>query len=276
MRERPSNYSRNNLSIAGNHSVISSVASIYIEKVDPKEAFEKEFKKMEISVREIKAWINRTKDAISLLPKEPNTFNEIWATIDPERTRKLKQQVVLMQTLTEKSNKLTEENEPIVRDHFSDRRWQHVMNAKECNRELKKIERVLDGKIGNAAYQFKKLLPQLLREYWDSGKEVRKVLQTIQTRCEDEIPEDLENALDAMKDANRDEIKMAAVKEQTVYLKRMGDIFGKIQSNETQACRLDSVDLELLYKSNVRSLARRTRLLKLRINTPNTPNDVDT
>merc|ERR1712060_609750 len=98
-------YSRNNLNVRGKHSVLSSAASIYLE-VDPKEKFEEEFKNIEVSIRDMRVWINKTKDDIALLPRDPSSFDEIWATIDPDRTKQLKEQVILIEKLVEKSNAL--------------------------------------------------------------------------------------------------------------------------------------------------------------------------
>jgi len=235
------------------------------EEMTEKDRLDRELVKIGKKLVEMNSWIDETKEELSTLSSTPETFDEILATIEPERTRLVKQKFNELSQIAEKRKQLTEANETLIRESFQDRIWDLVARERECERNLKKVQKHSNDKIGMAAFQFKKNIPRCMSEYWDDAKSVRSVIEEAQRRLERDIPDGFETSQEAraaVKSAVKEEGQVNRLKDGISRLKRMGQILGKVKSTEALDCMYDSMDLEILQESISKKLAKRTDRIK--------------
>jgi len=230
----------------------------------PQETLDQQLKSLEKEIEKLEDWIEEARKEVALLPASPNTFDEILAVIEPERSTRVKQKFSEIQQLSQKRISLTEGNEVLIRKYFQDRIWKLVAAEKDCERNLKKIQKSANDKIGNAAFEFKKNMNRCMEEYWLTAKSTRNFLEILSRKCEEEIPvcfETVEKAQVAVKNSGRDEERLFSLMEDVKRLKRMGKILGNVKTPESLDCMYDSIDLEIMQDSVCEKLGHRTKLL---------------
>jgi len=217
-------------------------------EMDVNDKFEAAFSEIENRVKVLSDWIVETDYNLNSLPSTPSTLRGLLASIDPKRLKKVKLKLAKITELIEETDALIESNEELIRDSFSDRMWKLVSMEKDCDLQIRRIEKVLNNKLAMAAVQFKKFMPRLLKEYWKESKNVRDALESIQKRYSKVTPA-LRNSKGRydIREALQDEAKMKELKDMVDFLIRVGRIFGNIGTEETQDCLLDSYDLESIH-----------------------------
>jgi len=237
-----------------------------VEKLDIN-ILDQELTELEQQLEKMSYCIDEVRNEIGLLPATPETFNEILNMIEHEITGRVKQQFNEIHELAQKRNLLAEGNEVLIREHFQDRLWNLVAREKDCKRSLKKIQKSASDKIRNAAVSFKKNIGSLMRDYWREAKSTRNLMGTLSRKCEQEVPlrfDTVEKAQVAVKNSNRDEERLFSLMEDVARLKKMGQIFGKLEKQESLDCLYDSIELEFLQNTVCTKLGKRTKLLKFR------------
>jgi len=217
-------------------------------EMDVNDKFESEFTEIENKVKVLSDWIVETNYGLNSLPLTPSTLRGLLASIDPKRLKKVKLKLAKITELIEETDALIESNEELIRDSFSDRMWELVSMEKDCDLQIRRIEKVLNNKLAMAAVQFRKFMPRLLKEYWRESKNVRDAIESIQKRYSNvtTAPRNSKGRSD-IRQALQDEAKMKELKDMVDFLIRVGRIFGNIGTEETQDCLLDSYDLESIH-----------------------------
>jgi len=215
-------------------------------EMDVNDKFESGFTEIENSVKDLSDWIVETNNNLNSLPSAPSTLRGLLASIDPKRLKKVKLKLAKITELIEETDSLIESNEELIRDSFSDRMWELVSMEKECDLQIRRIEKVLNNKLAMAAVHFRKFMPRLLKEYWGDSKNVRDALESIQKRYSNATPapRNSKKGRSEIREALQDEAKMKELKDMVDFLIKVGRIFGNIGTEETQDCLLDSYDLE--------------------------------
>jgi len=227
---------------------------------DPKQQYNSMLLQIEEEIKNIRDWINNMKRNMSSLPESPSTFDEILATIEPQRTKKIKKKSSQITELIVKRNSLTKANSKLVQDHFLARVENIIALEKECERELKIIEQSSNSKISKAALQFKRNLPKLIDEYWVHAAGPRNILQDVIDKWSEPLPEEYRTvamAQSAYDEAIQDQKLVNKLKVKISWLKKMGRCIGKIKSQKAKSCLDDTVSLEKLYDSASRMMSRR-------------------
>merc|ERR1719233_894012 len=94
--------------------------------------FNSQICKLEAKITMIRDWTEKTNGDISNLPIKPSTFDEILATIEPQRTRKIEAKIKEVEQLIKERKALIESKSKIVKDQFSDRVKALVKLESEC------------------------------------------------------------------------------------------------------------------------------------------------
>jgi len=242
----------------------NSLRGIVNQSTDPREKYSSEIGKVETKLKIICDWIVDTRNDISALPNNPSTFEEILALIEPQKTKKIKEKLKEVTQLVEQRRALTNANATLVREHFTGKTEEIISLEKWCERELKKIEKISNDKIGQAAVQFKKNLPNLISRYWEEAKSSRKVIEAVKVICEDSVPERFDNlgvVRSSLEEIFAKESELTKLKDKVPHLKKMGSFIGKMRSSDAQDCLIDAMDLNSLYDYTTKNLAKRSELI---------------
>jgi len=227
--------------------------------------FDEDLQKLETRLDVINGWVADTKLELEKLPANPESFDDILATIEPERTKKVKKFRFELEQLQEKRNNVTEEHEEDAQvKKFSDRLFDIVAKERKVKAAIKSLEEASNNRIARAAFMFKKRIKQFIDEYWDEAKVCRVVLEKATKGCRRRLPKNLDsdNAKKLMAATVKDRATAEGEKAKVVKLSRLGSFIGKMRAEGAKDIKIDSADMKKLYESAINKLNKRIQELK--------------
>jgi len=227
--------------------------------------FDQDLTKIETRLKEISSWIEDSVKDLEKLPANPTSFDEILATIEPERTKKVKNLKFELTQLQERRNNLSEQHEVLSHmKKFQDRLFGAVHNERAVKNELKGLEEASNKRIGMAAFMFKKRIRNFIEEYWADAQVTRKALDTLQKRSGRRLPDNFD--LDRMvKQATDDRKTIEELETKVTRLARLGGFIGKMREEGAQDIQFDSMDMKKVYETTTEKINKRVKLLEEKV-----------
>jgi len=218
-----------------------------------------------VKVKNIYRWVVNTKANISSLNANSSTLNDNLATITSQRTKQIKEKLRELSQLIEKRKQLTNSSERFVQNAFLNRAENLLILEKECERELKNLEKDANHNQSKVAIHPEKDLPQFISEYWQQSRKFREIIQALQYKCDTPIParyKTIEEINASLEDALSTDEDLRKLEKQISHLKKMVDCIGKIHTAKTEDCLSDATDLEMIYSSVCKSSTKKTETIR--------------
>jgi len=224
--------------------------------------FDQDLTKIETRLKEISLWIEDSVKDLEKLPANPTSFDEILATIEPERTKKVKNLKFELTQLQERRDNLSEQHEVLShKKKYQDRLFGAVQNERAVKNELKGLEEASNKRIGMAAFMFKKRIRNFIEEYWADAQVTRKSLDTLQKRSGRRLPDNFD--VDRMlKQATDDRKTIEELETKVTRLARLGGFIGKMREEGAQDIQFDSMDMKKVYETAIDKINKRVKLLE--------------
>jgi len=227
--------------------------------------FDQDLTKIESRLQEISSWVEDSVLELEKLPANPTSFDEILATIEPERTKKVKNLKFELSQLQERRDNLSEQHEGLSHTKkFQDRLFGAVQNERAVKSELKALEEASNKRIGMAAFMFKKRIRNFIQEYWDDAQVTRKTLNTLQKRSGRRLPDNFD--VDRMlKGAIDDRKHIDELDTKVTRLARLGGFIGKMREEGAKDIQFDSIDMKKVYETTNEKINKRIKLLENKV-----------
>lgn len=230
--------------------------------------FENELRDLWKKLQDTRRWIQKAYAELLKLPNTPKSFDEILATIDPERVNKVKEKLKLVRKIQERRKQMTE-NEEVCERSFQIRLWAFIPVEQQCIKKLGNLSEIVTERMGIAAWMFKKRIQEFIKEYWSESRRfrlsLRAMAKTIGSPSMDSLMfgsiKEIVKLLEATRRIENQHRKNHPVLSR---LSRLGMFIGTMRTTACQNCQQDAADLKSIYENLSREIKNRfAELLRL-------------
>jgi len=230
--------------------------------------FETELRHLWKKLQDTRRWIQKAYAELLKLPNTPKTFDEILATIDPERVNKVKEKLKLVRKIQEQRKQLAETEEVCERSSQI-RLWAFIPVEQQCIKKLGNLSEIVTERMAIAAWIFKKRLQEFIKEYWFESRRFRLLLRamakTISSPSVDSLMFGSIKEIVKLVECTR-RIENQHRKHQPVLsrLSRLGMFIGTMRTTAGQNCHQDAAELKSIFDNlSVKIKNRFAELLRL-------------
>jgi len=215
--------------------------------------FENELRDLWKKLQDTRRWIQKAYAELLKLPNTPKSFDEILATIDPERVNKVKEKLKLVRKIQERRKQMAE-NEEVCERSFQIRLWAFIPVEQQCIKKLGNLSEIVTERMGIAAWMFKKRIQEFIKEYWTESRRFRLSLRAMANTISSPTIDSLmfgsiKEIVKLLESTRRIENQHRKNHPVLSRLSRLGMFIGTMRTTACQNCHQDAADLKSIYEN---------------------------